>query len=300
MVRGYEPDELKQKLVEVLTDSETGLSGVEISEKLGVNRVTMVKYLSIFAAEGLIRQKKIGNVTLWFIEKGTQQFKFPDDYFKVKEIYEELLFDRKDQAVYNLVRNCIFSNAKTELIMSEIIVPAIESVQELYQQGKIGKSEEKFLRGVISNSIKILTLLPKEINPEKNVIIISADLQNALRSEAASATFHSFGWRVFSLGDMSGAIDVLFDLDLQKFLSKTWKPKKGIMLVVVFSNSEKELKFFSEAVNSVKKKYGKSLNLLLYSKNKKTAAKGDYVTDDLETALQWAETISERFIGKGK
>ena len=300
MARGYQTDDIKQKLVEVLGNSETGLSGVEISEKLGVNRVTMTKYLNIFAAEGLIRQKNIGNVNLWFIEKGTEQFQFPDDYFKVQYTYQEFLLDGHEQSIYNLLRNCMFSAAKPEQVMTEIIIPAIESVQELYQQGKIGKSEEKFLRGIISNSIKIVTLLPKEINSEKNAIIISADLQNVLNAEALSATFHSYGWRVFSLGDMSGAIDVMFDLDLQKFLSKIWKPKKGVMLVIIFSDSDKGLKFFSEAVNSVKGKFGKTLNLVLYSKNKKPQAKADLVTDEFGTILQWSETISERFTSKGK
>ena len=38
-------------------DSETGMFGVEISEKVGINRITMTKYLKVFAAEGLLRQK---------------------------------------------------------------------------------------------------------------------------------------------------------------------------------------------------------------------------------------------------
>ena len=59
MAKGYAVQEIKQKLVDVLTSSKTGLSGIEISEKLGVNRVTMTKYLNIFATEGLI------GVNLW-------------------------------------------------------------------------------------------------------------------------------------------------------------------------------------------------------------------------------------------
>ena len=65
-----------------MKDSDTGMSGVEISEKLGVNRITMTKYLKVFAAEGLFRQKNIGNITLWFLEPGQESFDFPDDYFQ--------------------------------------------------------------------------------------------------------------------------------------------------------------------------------------------------------------------------
>jgi len=296
MARGYETVEIKQKLVDLLRNSKTGFSGVEISEKLGINRVTMTKYLNVFAAEGLIRQKNIGNVNLWFIEEGTEQFRFPDDYFKVKNTFLENLVEGSEQQVFRLIRNCNHSNAQTSKIMTDIIIPAVESVQELFRQGKIGKSEEKHLNKIISNSIQILNLTPTETIPEKNAIVLSTDSKNALHAEAASASFHSEGWQVSSLGDMSDAIDVLLDLDLEKLLGKIWKQKTGIMLIVVFSETQEGLKFFSEAVNSVKGKVGKNLYLVLCTKIKKPTAKADLVAENLETALQWSETIFERSI----
>ncbi len=78
---------MRQKLILALEDSETGMSGVEVSEKIGVNRITMAKYLKVFAAEGLLRQKNIGNVTLWFLEPGQKSYIFPDDYFKIEPRY---------------------------------------------------------------------------------------------------------------------------------------------------------------------------------------------------------------------
>lgn len=296
MARGYETVEIKQKLVDLLRNSKTGFSGVEISEKLGINRVTMTKYLNVFAAEGLIRQKNIGNVNLWFIEEGTEQFRFPDDYFKVKNTFLENLVEGSEQQVFRLIRNCNHSNAQTSKIMTDIILPAVESVQELFRQGKIGKSEEKYLNKIISNSIQILNLTPTETIPEKNAIVLSTDSKNALHAEAASASFHSEGWQVSSLGDMSDAIDVLLDLDLEKLLGKIWKQKTGIMIIVVFSETQEGLKFFSEAVNSVKGKVGKNLYLVLCTKIKTPTAKADLVAENLETALQWSQTIFERSV----
>ena len=246
MARGYETVEIKQKPVDLLRNSKTGFSGVEISEKLGINRVTMTKYLNVSVAEGLISQQNIGNVNLWFIEEGTEQFRFPDDYFKVKNTFLENLVDGSEQQVFRLIRNCNHSNAQTSKIMTDIIIPAVESVQELFRQGKIGKSEEKHLNKIISNSIQILNLTPTETIPEKNAIVLSTDSKKALHAEAASASFHSEGWQVSSLGDMSDAIDVLLDLDLEKLLGKIWKQKTGIMLIVVFSGTQEGLKFFSD------------------------------------------------------
>ena len=225
MARGYQPQEIKEKLVDVLSGSKTGLSGVELSEKLGLNRVTMTKYLKIFAAEDLIRQKNVGNVTLWYVDEGIEQFQFPADYFKVKTKYLEFLQEGSERQSLNLIRNCLHSETKGSKIMTEIIIPSLESVKDLFEKGKISKSEEKFLEGIISKSIHILNLMTIELVPKKNVIVLAADSKNSIHAQAAAASFHSDGWRVFSLGDLSDSIDVLFDLDLQKFLGKIWKKK---------------------------------------------------------------------------
>ena len=51
----------------------------------------MTKYLKVFAAEGLLRQKNIGNITLWFLEPGQEAYDFPDDYFQVAPQYLDFL-----------------------------------------------------------------------------------------------------------------------------------------------------------------------------------------------------------------
>ena len=269
MTRGYQIEDIKEKLLEVLHNSKTGVSGLEISERLNINRVTMTKYLKVFAAEGLLKQKNIGNVNLWFIEDGTETYHFPEDYFKIKTKYFEFLSGMQENLVYNLIRNCYHSGAQPMKIISEIISPGIEAVQNNYNQGKIGKSELNFLEKIISNSIQIINLENIEINPKKNVIVISADYQSSLLAEAASASFHTDGWHVFPLGDMSSAIDVLYDLDLQKFVAKIWKSRIGIMIIVVFSSTEDGLKFFAESVNSIKSKFRRNLYLALCGDIKK-------------------------------
>jgi len=294
MARGYQAGEIKQKLVDVLRGSKTGLSGVEIAEKVGVNRITMTKYLNVFAAEGIIREKKIGNVNLWSIEEGTEQFQFPDDYFKVKEKLLELLTEGSAHQVYNLIRNCLHSEANIHKLMTEIITPSIASIQQLYKDGKIGNSEEKQLSKIVSNSVQMLNLVSVEENPKKNVIVLAADPKSTLISDATATALHSGGWKVSSLGDMSSAIDVLFDLDLQKFLGKVWKQKTGIMIVIVFSDTEEGLNFFSGAVNSAKENVGKKLFLVLCGKiGKKTEIKADLISEKPIDILQWCQTTFE-------
>jgi len=294
MVRGYLTEEIREKLISILKDSDSGMSGVEISKKINVNRITMIKYLKVFAAEGLLRQKNIGNVTLWFLKPGQESFTFPDDYFKVTSRYLELLVKNNEDQIYSLIRNCLGSGASINQLILEIIYPTIDYVNELYESGKIGSAEQNLLRTTISKSLAIFNQLPILSDPKKNVVVIAADPESVLISESASASYYSDGWNVSHLGDMSSAINVLFDLDFQKLIGKIWKQKPGILLVVIFSQTSEGLTFFADSINPNKGKSNKSLKLALCGNlPKKSKIISDLLSSEISDILQWSKTISQ-------
>ena len=294
MAKGYRVEEIREKLISVLKDSDSGISGIEISKKINVSRITMTKYLKVFAAEGLLRQKNIGNVTLWFLEPGQESFDFPDDYFKITSRYLELLVKGNEEEIYSLIRNCLNSGALINRIIIEVIYPAIDHIRELFDSGKIGSAEQNLLRNIISKSLSIFNQVPVVLNSKKNVVVIAADPESILISESASASYHSDGWNVSHLGDMSYAIDVLFDLDFQKLVRKIWKKKSGILLVVIFSQTSEGLSFFADSINPNKTKSDKQIKLALCGKiSKKTKINSDLLSDNIGDVLQWSNTISQ-------
>ena len=294
MARGYDETEVKFRLIKLLHSSKSGISGVEISEKLKINRVTMSKYLNKFAADGTISQQSIGNLNLWFVDDDIEQLNFPDDYFLAQEKFASHVIDCTEKPAYNLIKNCINSKAKMDKIVTEIILPTIPQVQKLFDDGKIGKSEEQLMTGIISNSVQMITHHSSHSESGKNIIILSADSESSLISESAGAAFRSQNWNVFSIGDMSSSIDVLFDLELRKLLSKTWKSKEGVMIILVFSQTEEGLKFISDSFYSVKEKSENNLFIVLSGKTgKKVKIKGDLSSPKLEDILQWSNTKYE-------
>jgi methanogenic corrinoid protein MtbC1 len=294
MGRGYSTEDIRKKLISTLKDSETGMSGVEISQKIGINRITMGKYLKVFAVEGLLRQKNIGNITLWFLEPGQESYNFPDDYFKITPQYLDYLVKGSENQVYSLIRNCLHSGATVNRLVLEVILPAINSVKNLYDDGKIGTSEQNLLRTTISKSLQIFNQLQVISEPKKNVVVIAADSQSLLLSEAASSAYHSDGWNVFHLGDMSSVINVLFDLDFQKLIGKIWKQKPGILIVVVFSQTDEGLNFFADSINPIKEKSGKNMKLALCGNiSNKTKIDSDLLSEKPEDILQWSQTVFE-------
>ena len=294
MAKGYRVEEIREKLISVLKDSDSGISGIEISKKINVSRITMTKYLKVFAAEGLLRQKNIGNVTLWFLEPGQESFDFPDDYFKITSRYLELLVKGNEEEIYSLIRNCLNSGALINRIIIEVIYPAIDHIRELFDSGKIGSAEQNLLRNIVSKSLGIFNQIPIVLDSKKNVVVIAADPESILISESASASYHSDGWNVSHLGDMSYAIDVLFDLDFQKLVRKIWKQKSGILLVVIFSQTSEGLSFFADSINPNKTKSDKQIKLALCGKiSKKTKINSDLLSDNIGDVLQWSNTISQ-------
>ena len=294
MAKGYRVEEIREKLISVLKDSDSGISGIEISKKINVSRITMTKYLKVFAAEGLLRQKNIGNVTLWFLEPGQESFDFPDDYFKITSRYLELLVKGNEEEIYSLIRNCLNSGALINRMIIEVIYPAIDHIRELFDSGKIGSAEQNLLRNIISKSLSIFNQVPVVLDSKKNVVVIAADPESILISESASASYHSDGWNVSHLGDMSYAIDVLFDLDFQKLVRKIWKQKSGILLVVIFSQTSEGLSFFADSINPNKTKSDKQIKLVLCGKiSKKTKINSDLLSDNIGDVLQWSNTISQ-------
>ena len=294
MAKGYRVEEIREKLISVLKDSDSGISGIEISKKINVSRITMTKYLKVFAAEGLLRQKNIGNVTLWFLEPGQESFDFPDEYFKITSRYLELLVKGNEEEIYSLIRNCLNSGALINRIIIEVIYPAIDHIRELFDSGKIGSAEQNLLRNIISKSLSIFNQVPVVLDSKKNVVVIAADPESILISESASTSYHSDGWNVSHLGDMSYAIDVLFDLDFQKLVRKIWKKKSGILLVVIFSQTSEGLSFFADSINPNKTKSDKQIKLVLCGKiSKKTKINSDLLSDNIGDVLQWSNTISQ-------
>ena len=86
MYRRYTLDEIKRRIIDVLQSAGgTGLSGVELADRIGINRMTITKYLDVMHAMGLLKKKKIGNVNIWFVQIGVGDIEFPINYVQVQQ-----------------------------------------------------------------------------------------------------------------------------------------------------------------------------------------------------------------------
>lgn len=55
----------KERILEVIRESEVGLTTVDVAKKAGVSKTTVIKYLSVLSSEGEVEFVEVGPSKLW-------------------------------------------------------------------------------------------------------------------------------------------------------------------------------------------------------------------------------------------
>ncbi len=59
---------IEKKIINVLKNYQWGLTAKEISEKTGISRITVSKYLGQLKAAGILSERKVGAYRVWYIK----------------------------------------------------------------------------------------------------------------------------------------------------------------------------------------------------------------------------------------
>lgn len=68
----------KERILEVIRESEVGLTTVDVAKKAGVSKTTVIKYLSVLSSEGQVEFVEVGPSKLWRIKSAGG--KRPEDH----------------------------------------------------------------------------------------------------------------------------------------------------------------------------------------------------------------------------
>ena len=289
MARGYELDEIRRKIIDLLQTVPSGLSGVEVAKRLDMNRITIVKYLSMFSTEGMIVQRNVGNVTIWLSASGITNFDFPTDYQKACALFQDCVLNCSFDDMRGLIKSCVYEGASLLNIITEIIIPCSEVIKTLSLDGKIGYTEEALFVNMIIDSIK-MTEQSHTTDVNKNICLLATDTFGLILAESTAVILRSMGWNVFLIGDVSS--ELLLELDLRKLLSKIWSQRQGIMIISGFSDDNDGLIFLDKIVNSTRTEAWSDVRFTVCSSANQHKPKADLVVESLGSLIQWTDTIS--------
>ena len=295
MYRRYTLDEIKRKIIDVLQSAGgTGLSGVELADRIGINRMTVTKYLDVMHAIGLLKKKKIGNVNIWFAQIGVADIDFPINYIQVQQkLISSILAGNEDHA-RRILLSVMNSSVDQVRVLTDVIVPAVNTIGELYSRGRLNKTERVFLLNLMIELIDLIkfNVRPTEQKAHAQVVCVAGSEDKTHIAKTASVALLARGWDSIFIGDVGEQIDPFFDIDFQRYLLRVWSSKHGLMLVCIFSSGEGSLRFLSSTAKQLEGKIKGELLIAVVATDEiqhVAQESSDYVAKDLLALVEWAE-----------
>ena len=295
MYRRYTLDEIKRKIIDVLQSAGgTGLSGVELADRIGINRMTITKYLDVMHAMGLLKKKKIGNVNIWFVQMGVADIEFPIDYIQVQQKLISSLVAGDEDHARRILLSVMNSNVDQVRVMTDVMLPAVNTIGELYSRGRLNKTERTFLLNLTMELIDLIkfNVRPKEQKANAYALCVASSEDRVHIAKGAAVALLARGWDSSFVGDVGEQIDPFFDIDFQRYLLRLWSNKHGLMLVCIFSSGEGSLRFLSSTSKEMKGKIKGDLRITAVTTQQLQPVaeeSTDYVAKDLVVLIEWAE-----------
>jgi methanogenic corrinoid protein MtbC1 len=293
--RRYTLDEIKRKIIDVLQSAgDTGLSGVELADRVGINRMTITKYLDVMHAMGLLKKKKIGNVNIWFVQIGVGDIEFPINYIQVQQkLISSILAGDEDHA-RRILLSVMNSNVDQVRVITDVMLPTVNTIGELYSRGRLNKTERTFLLSLMMELIDLVkfNVHPKEQKANAHALCVAGSEDTVHVTKGAAVALLARGWDSSFIGDVGEQIDPFFDIDFQRYLLRLWSNKHGLMLVCIFSSGEGTLRFLSSTAKAMKGKIKGDLRITAVTTQQLQPVaeeSSDYVAKDLIALVEWAE-----------
>ena len=295
MYRRYTLDEIKRKIIDVLQSAGgTGLSGVELADRIGINRMTITKYLDVMHAMGLLKKKKIGNVNIWFVQIGAGDIEFPINYIQVQQKLISAILAGDEDHARRILLSLMNSNVDQVRVMTDVVLPAVNTIDELYSRGRLNKTERTFLLNLMMELIDLVkfNVRPREQKANAHAVCVAGSEDRVHIAKSAAVALMARGWDSSYIGDVGEQIDPFFDLDFHRYLLRLWGDKHGLMLVCIFSSGEGSLRFLSSTAKDMKGKIKGELRITAVTTQQLQPVaeeSSDYVAKDLLALVEWAE-----------
>lgn len=295
MYRRYTLDEVKRKIVDILQSAGgMGLSGIELADRTGINRMTITKYLDVMNAVGLVKKKKIGPVNVWVLESGVADIEFPINYIQVQQKLIGALLAGEEEQARNILISVLNSDVDQLKVITDVVLPAANTMGELYSRGRLDKTERAFLLNLMMELVDIVkfNVHPVERKSHASALFVAGSDDKVLLAKSAAVAFQVLGWDSLYIGDVEDQIDPFFDIDFQRYVSRVWSNKHGLMLICIFSSGEGSLRFLSSTAKALKGRLKGELRVAVSATSELQQVaeeSSDYAAKDLLSLVQWAE-----------
>ena len=295
MYRRYTLDEVKHKITSLLQGNSAGLSGVELAEKTGINRMTMSKYLNVLLTLGLVRRKKAGPVNIWYLNSGITDLEFPINYLEIQQNYMTATFQNDPEKSHEVILSALNSTPDKIKVLSEVIIPTYNTLNELYDRGRLGETERTSILTTLADTIELIKFNSQVESTMQNahVLFVAGSEDRIVLAKSGAVELKMLGWNSSYIGNVERLIDPFFDIDFQRYIIKSWNEKRGLMILCIFSSQESSLRFLSLAASSLKTKLKGELYTVIFTTSELAKRHEDIGADaafnNIQSLVEWCE-----------
>lgn len=295
MYRRYTLDEVKHKITSLLQGNSAGLSGVELAEKTGINRMTMSKYLNVLLTLGLVRRKKAGPVNIWYLNSGITDLEFPINYLEIQQNYMTATFQNDPEKSHGVILSALNSTPDKIKVLSEVIIPTYNTLNELYDRGRLGETERTSILTTLADTIELIKFNSQVESTMQNahVLFVAGSEDRIVLAKSGALELKMLGWNSSYIGNVERLIDPFFDIDFQRYIIKSWNEKRGLMILCIFSSQESSLRFLSLAASSLKSKLKGELYTVIFTTSELAKRHEDIGADaafnNIQSLIEWCE-----------
>jgi hypothetical protein len=234
-------------------------------------------------------------VNVWFLETGVTDFEFPINYLEVQQKFINAIMIGDQNQAHGIIVNVINSNIEKIRIITDVILPTVNTLNELYNRGRLGVTERISLLNMISELVDLLkfNIRPDRMKQNAHAISVVGSEDLFCHAKIGALALQILGWNSSYIGNVQHYIDPFFDIDFQRYVAKIWNNKKGRMIIFIYSSEEGPLRFLSTTIKSIKGKFKAEIKMILLSTPELLSLSetigADYVAKDIQSLIEWAE-----------
>jgi hypothetical protein len=295
MYKRYNLSDIQKEVIKLLKNNNP-MSSTEISKKIGTNRITISKYLDILYFQKIISRKKIGSVNFWFLEPGIVNFDLRDEnYIDLQQRLLMSLINGEKEILENTILSVINKKIDIKKIIIDICFPVFNTLLELHNRGKIGKTEKIHLMTNLTESVNLLKngIETNENKMKRNsiLVIVSGDDDSIPICNMINIYAKKIRINTTLIGNVEKYIDPFFDIDFQKFINKLFNKHKEIIFICIISYNEISIKFLYLTLTD--NKFKEKVHILIFSnsntKEKVEKSLKENIITDISTLIETIE-----------
>jgi hypothetical protein len=252
----------------------TGMSGVELAKKTGINRMTITKYLNLLYSIGLIKKKKIGTVNIWFLESGLSYPGSSINYNELQQRFMNAILAGSDELSSKLIINALNSGADKLKLLTDVFLPTVNTVSELYSRGRLNRAERINFQSVVIEILDFVkySTYSGEKRPNISALIVCGSEDAIIHSKIIELSFRFENCDTRYIGNVEGVLDPFFDIDFQRYVTRLWRSRTGVVILCICSSVESSLRFLYSAAHVLRNKLAARLILCLMTNSEITNA----------------------------